>query len=398
MSLKKSLLFIIPSLEGGGAERSLVTLLNLLDYEKYDVDLMLFRREGFFLGLVPECVNILDGGADYRHYDGSLASGFLYFIRKGKPGLAASRLRYAAAIRKVKSPGESRLVWNLLSENLPRLEKEYDAAIGYLEGNSTYYCVDKTKAKKKIGYIHSDYSKLNPDIVIDTAYFEKLDRLVAVSGECARNLVKIHPAAAAKTTVIENIVSKAEIEKLAGSEPLFDAQYRGLNLLTVGRLSPEKGIDLAVEACRNLLDMSMDLRWHIVGDGPLRNELEGLVKNTGIERNFLFLGRQTNPYKYMAQCDIYVQPSRYEGKSIAVDEAKVLAKPIVCTEFSTVHGQIEDGVTGLIAGMDAASLADKIKLLAENSLLRQKLTANLREQSVGNEGEIEKFYALLNEQ
>jgi len=139
------------------------------------------------------------------------------------------------------------------------------------------------------------------------------------------------------------------------------------------------------------------LRWHIVGDGPLRNELEGLAKNAGIERDFLFLGRQTNPYKYMAQCDIYVQPSRYEGKSIAVDEAKILAKPIVCAEFSTVRDQIEDGVTGLIAGMDAASLADKIKRLADNPGLREKLNANLREKAAGNENEIEKFYALLNE-
>ncbi len=389
------MLFIIPSLGSGGAEKSLITLLNLLDYGKYDVDLMLFRREGFFLERVPHQVNIVDGGDDYKFFDDDLIRSLRYFIKKRKLWLAGSRLIYTAALRKKESKEKRELVWKYLSKSLPNLQKKYDAAIGYLEGNAIYYCVDKTQAKKKIGYIHSDYNRLGMSAEFDKKYFEKLNSTVTVSETCADSLLNIFPGVKERIVTVENIVSSSEIEMLSISTPVFRNEKDQIILLTVGRLSNEKGIDLAAGACKILIAWGYNISWYIIGIGEAKQTVETFVKKNGLEKHFILIGQQKNPYKYMAQSDIYVQPSRYEGRSIALEEAKILAKPIVATNFTTVRNQIENEVTGLIAEITSDSIAEKIKLLIDNPVLRSTLCETLRKRATGNESELEKFYALI---
>ena len=171
-NLKKSILFIIPSLGSGGAERSLITMLSLLDYNNYDVDLMLFRSEGFFLDQIPAGVTVFDAGEDYRNFDGKIFKGIRFFIKHRKIKLAYFRIGYIFALRKKESLKKNRLIWKYLSAALPKLEKKYDTSIAYLEGNSTHYCVDKTRAPNKIGYIHSDFNKLEMNKDFSAEYFE----------------------------------------------------------------------------------------------------------------------------------------------------------------------------------------------------------------------------------
>lgn len=395
--MKKSLLFIIPSLGGGGAEKSLITLLKLLDYDRYCVDLMLFRREGFFLEQVPPQVTIMDGGEDYRYFDGGLKQALVYFLKNRKYHLAFDRLNYSFALKKRGTANRSAYVWRYLSRALPDIKKTYDVSVGYLEGNSIYFCVDKTNSAKKLGYIHSEYEKLGMDEVFDEHYLTQLTHVVTVSNSCAESLIKAIPPVRNKTVVIENIISQEEIRSLALSEPAFEDSFDGIRLLTVGRISCEKGIDMAVDACAILLLKGYRIRWYVAGSGDLTGDIQALIKTKGLENHFILLGSQKNPYKYMARCDIYIQPSRYEGKSLAIEEAKVLAKPVVTTNFTTVHDQIEDTVTGLIAQADPPSLAEKIGLLIDSPEMRDTLSHNLKSWCCDDKNELNRFYALVNE-
>ena len=389
--MKKNLLFILPSLSGGGAEKSLITLLSLLDYSRYNVDLFLFRREGLFLSNVPEKVNIIDGGEGYSSFDGEASA----YIKKCIKGLrffdAVNRAVYSRAVAK----GNRTAVWNCLKKALPRIIKHYDVAVGYLEGNANYYCVDCVDADVKIGYIHNDYSKLGTDKDFDRPFFEKLDKLVSVSPECSDVLKKTFPEMAERIFTVENISSPEALRQLAVGIPEEYTVADGKILLTVGRFSPQKGYDTAVDAAKILKDNGVAFRWFAIGKGELKDRIEEKIKEYGLQDNFILLGEKSNPYPYINGCDIYVQPSNYEGKSIAIDEAKAFSKPIVATKFSTVFDQLSDGETALLAEIDAQDIADKITQLINDEALCKKLSDTLARTHKGNEKELEKFYALL---
>lgn len=390
--MKKKLLFVIPSLNSGGAEKSLVSLLCCLDYSKYDVDLFLFRREGLFLPLVPKQVNILDGGEDYRIFDGDGKSAVLHFLKHGKIGKAIRRIQYGKA-QSLPDSERTKALWKHLSVILKKRKTQYDVAVGYLEGTASYYVCDFVNAKKKIGYIHNDYKKLGLDKDLDTHYFAMLDYLVTVSDICVESLQDSFPQYADKVRCVENIISPEQIRGSANEEVTFDEAYKGLRVITMGRLNEQKGFDMAVEVCKKLCD-KVDFRWYVLGEGALREPLEQQAKELGVEDRFVLLGTRQNPYPYIRRCDIYAQSSRYEGKSVAIEEAKCLGMPIVTTAFTTVADQIEDGVTGSVAEINADSIAEKLYAVLSDAVLRETYRKNLSGYN-GNVSEIEKFYAMV---
>lgn len=389
--MKKNLLFIIPSLSSGGAEKSLITLLGLLDYSKYDVDLFLFRREGLFLSNVPQKVNIIDGGDNYKNFD-SVASDYIKscFLSL-KIGKAFNRIKYSQAIKN----NDRKAMWDYLKKALPSLKKHYDTAIAYLEGNSIYYCADCVDADTKIGYIHNDYSKLGLSKDFDRPFFAQLNRIVSVSAECTDVLKKTFPEFEQKILTVENISSPAVLKKFADHIPEEYSQVNSKILLTVGRFSPQKGYETAVEAARIMNENGVDFKWFSIGKGALKNEIEEKIKAYGLQDRFILLGERANPYPYIDCCDIYVQPSNFEGKSIAIDEAKCFAKPIVATKFSTVYDQLEDNKTALLAEINAKSVAEKITQLINSKELCERFSNTLRQTHKGNEEELIKFYSLI---
>ena len=389
--MKKNLLFILPSLSGGGAEKSLITLLSLIDYSRYDVDLFLFRREGLFLPNVPGEVNIIDGGEGYSSFDGEAAAYIKKCIKDLRFFDAVNRALYSRAV----ASGDRKAVWNCLKKALPKIKKHYDAAIGYLEGNANYYCVDCVDADIKIGYVHNDYSKLGLDSDFDRPFFEKLERIVSVSPECSDVLKKTFPSLAEKVFTVENISSPEALRQLAVGTPEEYTGAVGKILLTVGRFSPQKGYDTAVDAAKILKDNGVAFRWFAIGKGELKSRIEEKINEYGLQEHFILLGEKSNPYPYIKGCDIYVQPSNFEGKSIAIDEAKAFSKPIVATKFSTVFDQLCDGETALLAEIDAQDVADKITQLINDEALCKKLSDTLVRTHKGNEEELEKFCALL---
>ncbi len=396
--MKKSLLFVIPSLSAGGGEKSLINLLSQINFNLYDVDLFLFSPTGTFLNTLPEQVNLVQLPSNYKVFTRSLPHSLKGFIKQGKLNLAYSRLLFTLTNRSMKSTDLSeQYTWKYQRKAMDTMEKVYDVAIGYLEKSSIYFVVDKVQSKKKIGWIHTNYGNSEMDPEFDKPYFEQLNELITVSEECSNSLYHFFPHLRPRIHIIHNIVSPATINQLAEGE--HDADWDGegnvTTILTVARLSHEKGIDLAVKACARLRDKGHSVKWYVLGEGNERAKLEQLIASHALQAEFKLLGVKANPYPYIRKADIYVQPSRYEGKSIAIDEAKILNKPIVVTNFETARDQITDGHSGLIVNMSAEGLALGIERLLHNRRLRERLIQHLSEEQLGSEEEIHKLYALM---
>lgn len=389
--MKKKILFIIPNLRSGGAEKSLVTLLQLFDYNKYDVSLFLFRKEGLFVDSIPPRVKILTAGENYNYFDGSAAAGVKYFIKKGRIDLALSRILYAESFKISDSYSFEKKMWKYLSKSVKIPKGHFDCVIGYLEGTADWLA-GEINATKKIGYMHSYLDNTPTDKRNFKETIEKFDSFVAVSQKCLDNLKELAPGYKGFCE-INNIISPVFIRNAAGTKTPFNDE--GFKILTIGRLSFEKGIDVAVEACRILKDKGNSFRWYHIGEGPEKGKIKSLINDYRLEENFILLGERSNPYPYINSCDIYAQPSRHEGKSIAIDEAKCLCRPIVVTNFPSVYDQIRNGVNGLICEMTAESLADCIEKLINDKALRDALSLNLSREKIGNEEEIQKLYNLI---
>ncbi|MGG2014579.1 glycosyltransferase [Bacillus sp. S10(2024)] len=392
--MKKDILFVINNLNCGGAEKSLISLLNTIDYSRYNVDLFLFKHEGLFFNKIPAQVNILEEPSEYRLFDMSIKVAIMQCLRQGNINIALSRIRAGYIFKSEKNSARcEQRVWRYLAKSLQTLHKTYDVAIGYLEKNPVYFCVDKVKANKKIGFIHTDYDKFGMDANLDMQYFHSLDHIVTVSEECANVLKQRFPIYKDKIGVIHNIVSPSMIYKM--SQEKADIKHKGIKLVSVGRLSNEKGFDFAVKACKNLVQNGYEIKWYIVGEGEERNKLEIMIEENHLQEHFFLLGMKENPYPYIKEADIYVQPSRFEGKSIAIDEAKILHKPIVVTNFSTAKDQIKHEENGIIVEMNSNAIAEGIQKMIHDEKLRNKLIQNLSNEELGTESEIEKLYTLL---
>jgi glycosyltransferase involved in cell wall biosynthesis len=395
---KKNLLFVMPSLAAGGGEKSLVNLLSQLNYDEYNVDLFLFSKNGVFLNLLPSEVNVLKSNENHIIFKDTLKNSVTNFMKNGHFNLAYSRLMFTIKNKVIKNSAVSeQYTWKYQSQSIDMLEKEYDVAIGYLEKSSIYFVVDKVKSKRKIGWIHTNYSNSGMDNRFDNPYFNQLDHVVTVSQECANALKDNFPQLKNKVKIIYNIVSPKVIYNLSNKEikdnHLYDRD--STNIVTVARLSDEKGIDHAIKSCKLLVNKGYKVKWNVLGDGNEREKLESLISSHGLNNHFNLLGIRENPYPYIKKADIYVQPSRYEGKSIAIDEAKILGKPIVVTNFKTAKDQIDNGVNGLIVGMSEEEISLGIETLLQDEDFKNNLVINLSQERLGTEEEINKVYEIF---
>lgn len=359
----------------GGSEKALVSLLNELDYSEFEIDLQLFKHEGLFLSEVPKEVNILNVPKNYQYFDCS----FKKVIRTLNPNLMFNRYRFSRAIKKAATPAEAeQLAWKFLAKSLSPLEKEYDAAIGYLENNPIYFAIDKVRAKRKIGFIHNDYRNIKVNKELDRPYFQKLDYICSVSSHCVEILKANFPLFTDKIKLIPNLFSEKLILKNS-NEPITEVQmdHAFFNIVSIGRLAEQKGFDLAVEAASVLKEKNFKFQWFILGEGALRGMLEKKISNLNLEHCFFLLGNQSNPYKFLKNADLVAQTSRFEGKSIALDEAKILSKVILATNYPTVNDQITDNVDGCICGFSPDQIADRIISIANDNALKENIVQYL---------------------
>lgn len=391
--MKKDILFVMNNLHCGGAEKALISLLETIDYSKYNVDLLLFKKEGLFLTKVPKEVNLLDEPKHLKYFDMPIKKALVEILSKREFKLIVARILFGYIYRTEKNRARcEQLSWKYLSKSLDKVNKNYDVAIGYLEKNPIYFCVEKVRAHQKIGFIHNDYNKLGMDPKLDINYFKSLNRIITVSEQCAIELKRTFPTYKSKIDVMFNIVSPNMIYRMARDKIELND---GLKILSIGRLNYQKGFEMAIEACKLLVDNGYDITWYVIGEGEERENLQNMINNLGLKERFLLLGVKENPYPYIQNSDIYVQPSRFEGKSVAIDEAKLLNKPIVVTNFSTAKDQIVDEENGLIVNMDPLSIYCGIKRLLDDECLRMTLINTLKTTESGTEGEIEIFYKFL---
>lgn len=386
--MKKRILFVIDSLHSGGAEKSLVSLLSLIDYKKFDVDLLLFKKEGLYLPLVPKEVRFLDVPEYFNDKNNN------------KIKIKIAKLKNSISIR---NPYYKKIYHcaQITSKNiltvLEKQNKKYDIAIAYSQGLPTYYVVDKVEAIKKVCWINTDYKKAGYNSKFDKEYYEKYNFIVLVSEKNKEIFENIYPEFKEKLKIVYDIISKDLVTSMANKGEGYIDNFNGIRILTIGRHVELKGYDMAIGAAKILKEYGINFRWYSIGEGNLTKKLISEVEKNNLVNEFVFLGTYTNPYPFIKQCDIYCQPSRFEGFGMAIAEARILNKPIVATNFDIVYEQIRDNENGLISDMNVSSIAKNIEKLIKDKDLYQNLINNLKGDGVDTEYEINKIYQLIAE-
>lgn len=394
----KEVLIASFDMEIGGVERSLISMLDSFDYDNNKVDLMLYSHTGEFMPFLTDKVNLLNQNKKYSTFRKSIIQTF----KEGQLVLGFSRLlarRNCNNISKRLNLSESsyvqmQLMWKYAIKFLPKLNKKYDIAISYLWPH--YFVADKVDAKVKIAWIHTDYSKLDTYIDLDLEMWNKYDYIMAVSEECKNAFLKKYPSLESKLKVMENITSPEFIRTMA-KESIEEniINDNSFKLVSVARLSHAKGIDNAVRALRILHDRGLtDIKWYVVGYGGDEEIIRNLIKENNLEDSFILLGKKINPYPYMKIADLYVQPSRYEGKAVTVTEAQILGKPVLITNYPTAKSQVKDKYDGLICELSIEGIANGIEELFKNRYKLKTLEENCRKSDYSNSYELEKLYSL----
>ena len=394
--MRKKVLFIIGILDTGGVSKSMLSLLNVINKEEYEVSLLMMNKSGSFSDQIPTRVRVL---FDSRLT--ALTSGFsgvknLISFRKGTgfhPLLA-----FLSLIRFVLSFIDKSLAGVFLARISPKItDDSFNLIVDYNGQQNLYYMVDKLKGGKKITFFHSDYRKWRYYEKADRKYFGKVDGIYTISEECVSALKEVFPEYTDKFHLMENITSPSLINKLADEliEPTLIKQQHDFIIASLGYVSIGKGSELAVQVAKKLKEAGISFEWWFIGGVTNDWDYQGFIKKNGLEDNVKFLGVKANPYPYLKRADLYVHLSKFEGKSIALDEVKVLCKPVVVTNFSTVHDQFEDRVNASICEMTVEDATDKITELIHNASLRQSYIDYLKQHIVDNSNEIEKIYSLL---
>lgn len=367
----KRVLFIIGALDSGGVAKSIVNLLNAIDRKQQEVHLLMMHDvNGPFQKYLPEEVQVHRIAETGWLLEGW--RGVLKLIKHGHLLLAMGSL-LRMFLSRIDKPTAG---W-LLSRLFPALPGEWDVIIDYNGQQQLYYMVDKLKGKKKITFFHSDYHKWPYYERMDRKYFPKVDAICTISEQCVQSLREVFPEVADKVKLVPNISLPEMIYKLA-KEPVELPPLHGVVFATVGHVSYNKGIDLIVGAANILKQKGVDFSWILVGsiDGA-EKYIEEIV-HSNLKDNIYLVGVQSNPYGYMQRADIIVHPSRFEGKSITLDEAKILCKPVVVTNFSTVYDQFEDGVNASICEMGCEDLAEKVNHILSDLYLKTLYIDNLK--------------------
>ena len=385
-------------MEVGGVERSLISMLDNFDYDNHEVDLMLYSHTGDFIPLLNNKVNLLKEDRKYSTFRKSIVEIF----KQGNILLGSSRIlarifaNLKGKINKINEYGvyQMQLMWKYALPFLPKIEKEYDIAISYLWPH--YFIAEKVKARKKIAWIHTDYSTIETDVNLDLKMWDKFDHIIAVSEECKNAFLIKYPTLNEKIRVIENITSPEFIKKMAKENIEEIWEENSFKILSVARLSHAKGIDRAVKALKVLHERGLtNIKWYVVGYGGDEEIIRKLIEENNLQESFILLGKKVNPYPYMKRCDLYVQPSRYEGKAVTVGEAQILGKPVIITNYTTAKSQIKDGFDGCITELSVEGIANGIEKLYKDKDLREKLSNNCKNTNYSNKDELQKLYELF---
>lgn len=402
--MKKTKMLVVGiTMNCGGSEKSFLSFLSCLDFSKYDVTLLLAKREGMLLNQLPPEVKIqiMEKYGDIFLLSGknAIATMFKTFVLENPLTLFEI---FPFFIKTLFSKGEKRSseatkMWLHFMKKMPEITEEYDLAVAYWGDRTMFYMCDKVKAKRKITWLHFDYSNPPRDDKIYLHYFSRCDKVVTVSDFVDKALREKLPEIANRTVMMENITNPKQIWDLAlNGESFPDTHFTGKRILTIGRISEVKGYDMVVPVLKRLRDDGENIRWYIIGGGDedYQKKLVEMLVDYGVADMMIFLGAKENPYSYLRDCDIYVQPSRFEGMPISVEEAKIMYKPILVTHYLAAPEQLDNQRLGLICDINSDSIYEGVKKLLCDEALCDKLSGELSKEKFGNQSEIEKFYKM----
>lgn len=402
--MKHRIIFFIHYLELGGAEISLIGLLQSLDYSKYDVDLFVYSHRGELMEFIPKEVNLLPEIKEYAQIERPLKD----VIRDGYWKIAFARLKARMQFRRYvrrNHPKDGSAIFqyvsNAVSPYLPSLEHlgEYDLAISFLTPHNIV--LEKVKAKKKAAWIHTDYSRIDVNKEMELPVWSGFDHIVSISQDVTKTFVGRFPSLGAKIVEIENILStkfvRDRAELVSEEEVLCEMKKEDgvTTLLSVGRFCEAKNYDNVPDICRRIIEAGCPVKWYLIGYGGDEPLIRRKIVEAGMENNVIILGKKANPYPYIKACDIYVQPSRYEGKSVTVREAQILCKPVVVTDYPTARSQVRDGVDGVIVPLDNTGCAKGISDLLKDKEQQLSLIRKEKEFDFGSLGDCRKIDILL---
>lgn len=383
-------------MEIGGAETALVGLLNALDPARVDVDLFLYDHRGEMMQFIPKWVNLLPQIPKYSVLERPIVE----LVKRGFWGIAAARMSAKLIGKLTNVPSFSMDVFTSLFTNklLPTIcpQKKYDLAISFLTPHT--YVKNKVMAKEKIAWTHTDYTIYPIAKNVELPIWSSYNYIASISNDVTRTFLQVFPSLAPKIVEIENILSPSFVRKRAELQDV-DKEIRqegAITLLSVGRFSDAKNYDNVPDICKHLInETKLNIKWYIIGYGGDEALIRQKIKEAGLEEHVILLGKRSNPYPYIKACDIYVQPSRYEGKSVTVREAQMLCKPVVVTNYPTAPSQIRSGIDGVIVPMDNEGCAHGLAEVICDKPLQERIIAHLKTHDYGNESEVEKIYELI---
>lgn len=395
--MKNKVLIIMPYLECGGVESTLLSLLDILDSERIEITLLLLEKRGAFIEKIPSHIQIKT--IEIPEKEQGIFMGkkkmLLSYLKGGKIWKIPKFILYNYNKKLSEDRALNAAYFHQISESIPPLEGEYDLAIDYFgyATFTTFYLAEKVKAKKKVTWLHSIFSRFQPQEF--EVWYKKMDVIFACSQMVKKDFESIFPTI--KTVkVFYNIINPELIRKKADFPGGFEDDFSGIRILTVGRICHEKGIDIAAQVYNLLKNSGYNIRWYIMGNGSDIDKENVVNKVDPSNRdNFILLGIKENPYVYMKQCDIYVQPSRFEGYCTTTNEARILGCPIVMTDVSGAEEQLDNEKTGLIVEKECNAIYSAVKRYIEHLDFRKCVKENLKDIECDTRREVRKIYELL---
>ena len=432
----------------GGAETSLIGLLQALDPQKVDVDLFVYSHEGEMMKLIPNYVNLLPENSMWSMIEKPLKE----VLKKGCWKMFVARMRakyrmnqYVKQYHPKDGSAIIGFVGDEVSKILPHLHHlgTYDLAISFLRFHE--FVLEHVIAKRKVCWIHTDYSQIDVCTELELPVWSAYDNVISISEDVTKTFLQVFPSLMDKIVEIENILSPEFVRGRSNEAVCFDdfeeassqdnelsrdqvvktpcsqggkilnnqalespdgslstsrrldllTTSNSIKLLTIGRFSEAKKLEEIPAICRGIVEAGVNVQWYIIGYGGSDDYIRKEIEAEGMQDRVFLLGKKENPYPYIKACDWYVQPSRYEGKSVVVREAQMLCKPVIVTNYPTAPSQIQHGVDGVIVPMDIPGcVAQMVKTLKDDKL-KHSIVEYLEVHDYGNMGEVEKVYKIM---
>lgn len=393
--MKKKIFIFIYYLEIGGVETSLIHLLRSFDLSKYDIDLFILSHKGELMNFIPKGINVLPEIREYaqlNEYIFSLLKNGYFKIPLLRLWAKLKFFVYSKRNHLSDNAGIYQYIIETVLPYLPDFKKNgiYDLAISFVIPHMI--TLEKVAAKKKIAWIHTDYSTVQVNVKKELSVWNRYDYIASISDEVTKAFLKTFPSLRDKIVLIENILCKdLIIERANEFQVSFSKEHKRINFLSIGRFSYPKNFDNVPDICKRIRKAGYNVYWHIIGYGGDEALIRQKIIETGMQDYVLLLGKKENPYPYILACDFYIQPSRYEGKAVTVREAQMLGKLVIITDYPTARSQVNYGKDGVIVPLENELCAKEIIHFLNNEALQKQVVNHLIFCDFSNSGEIRKL-------